>query len=72
MKWVTGQVRCQVTGRKPTRNPRPVWVSDRGASKARKFNQRCRMLTVPTHPRTTTKTLRFGDIGDSFGGKKYI
>src|SRR5688572_23853601 len=65
MKWVTGQVRCHVTGRKPTRNRGPVLTCVSAGRKASKFNHKCRMLTVTIHATMTSNTHRFADIGKS-------
>src|SRR5262245_48500293 len=60
MKWVTGQVRWQVTGRKPTRK-RPA-AGGRG-SHALRLSHRCRSVTAATQPSTPSSTRFDSAIG---------
>src|SRR5262249_3157310 len=63
MKSVTGQVRWQVTGMKPTRN---FGCDDTAASEANqrtcRFNARCATVMSATHPAAAIVTVRFNDM----------
>jgi hypothetical protein len=64
MKWVTGQVRCQVTGKKPTRNgPAPPGPRLAERSNIPRLSQPCNKLIAANQTNMPGITVRNKDIG---------